>query len=115
MASAALEAVGRSANHLRLLITDVNLRGMSGPELVQAVRQVSAELPVLYVSGGAAPPAVRPDELVLRPFEFAELSAKGRQLITKTLPGTKMTTGCGLIAESGVHLGEFVRHRRRGC
>jgi len=86
-AAAALEAAGHSPHGFRLLITDVNLRGMSGLELAQAVHQISPELPVLYVSGEAVPPSIPPDDVLLKPFEFAVFSAKVRELIARSEGG----------------------------
>ncbi len=82
-ASAALEAASRSPNGFRLLVTDVNLGGMSGVELARALREVSPGLPVLYLSGEPVP-GIRADELLMKPFQLAEFSAKVRNLMAQS-------------------------------
>src|SRR6185295_19293499 len=66
-ASAALAEVKRTGSQIRLLVTDLNLGGMSGIELAQEVRRLRPGLPVLYISGEAAGSIIQPDELILKP------------------------------------------------
>ncbi len=82
-ASAALEAASRSPDKFQLLVTDVNLGGMSGVELASALHQLSPGLPVLYLSGEPAA-GIGADELLLKPFQLAEFEAKVRHLIAKS-------------------------------
>ncbi|HZQ49167.1 MAG TPA: response regulator [Candidatus Dormibacteraeota bacterium] len=82
-AAEALEAASRTPNNFRLLVTDVNLGGMSGVELACAMRAVSPGLPVLYLSGERVP-GILADELLLKPFEVAEFSAKVGKLMAKS-------------------------------
>jgi two-component system cell cycle sensor histidine kinase/response regulator CckA len=49
----ALEAAA-TAPALDLIVTDVEMPGRSGPELVAALRRQRPELPALYVSGSVA-------------------------------------------------------------
>jgi CheY-like chemotaxis protein len=64
----ALEAVEHNA--IDLLIADVEMPVVTGPELFAAARQLQPELPVLFISG-----ARRPDEnpFLLKPFDTEEL------------------------------------------
>ncbi len=49
---AALEALGRSTSEpFDLLVTDVVMPQMSGPELVRKVRKISPDLPVVFMTG----------------------------------------------------------------
>lgn len=40
-----------SAPPIRLIVTDVVMPGKSGPEMVEALRQIGIQPPVLYISG----------------------------------------------------------------
>jgi DNA-binding response OmpR family regulator len=82
-ASAALEVASRSPKEFRLLVTDVNLGGMSGVELADAMRRLSPQLQVLYMSAERAA-GINADDLVLKPYELNELSGKVRQLMAKS-------------------------------
>jgi CheY-like chemotaxis protein len=64
----ALEAIEHNA--IDLLIADVQMPLVTGPELSAAARQLQPELPVLFISG-----AGRPDEnpFLLKPFDTEEL------------------------------------------
>jgi signal transduction histidine kinase len=56
----AIEVMAGYEGSVDLLITDVIMPGMNGPELVQALREQHPTLPVLYMSGYA------PDEMAAR-------------------------------------------------
>ena len=86
-ASAALEVASQSPRGFRLLVTDVNLGGMSGVELADAMRRFSPELQVLYITGEPAP-GIDPDDLVLKPYQLDELSRKVHKLMAKSQPHT---------------------------
>jgi CheY-like chemotaxis protein len=47
----ALEVLERSDGPINLLITDVILAGMDGPELARRAAELAPELPVLFISG----------------------------------------------------------------
>jgi PAS domain S-box-containing protein len=49
--AAALAAFGRAAATFDLIVTDLNMPGMSGLELVRAVRALRADIPVVLTSG----------------------------------------------------------------
>ncbi len=61
-AAAALAVVGALASPPALLVTDVLMPGMAGPELVAALSAAGADVPVLFVSGYIED--VRRDELL---------------------------------------------------
>lgn len=92
-ASSALEVLKR--RKVDLLITDVRMPGMGGMELLEAVRQVCPELPVILLTAyGTIPDAVRAIkagavEYLTKPFD-------GRQLlrtIDSVLGGRSKTSG----------------------
>ena len=70
-AEEALEAF-RSDGPFDALVTDILLPGMSGVDLVAAVRQVRKEMPVVYMTGytgsSDAPPG-RDDPVIRKPYE----------------------------------------------
>jgi DNA-binding response OmpR family regulator len=62
-----------------LLLTDVNMPGISGPELAGLVRENHPNIRVLYMSGWAADEikSLDPDAVFLqKPFSPSELTAK---------------------------------------
>lgn len=63
----ALELFEKSSEPCDLVITDVVMPGMSGPQLVDALRQLAPDLPALFVSGYA------PDDVVGEGFSGAFL------------------------------------------
>lgn len=73
-----------------VVVTDINMPGLDGHEVISALRLVHADVPVIAISGGGA---VEKDELLLRaarlgatevimkPFDFRQLAgAVGRAL-----------------------------------
>ena len=71
-----VEAIEQMAlsGRIGLLIADVRMPGMDGPEMVAAVRRHQPDLPVILVSG-YAPPERMPAgvRFLAKPFESAEL------------------------------------------
>lgn len=77
----ALSLLGRSDSRVDLVITDVRMPRMSGPELAA---QLAAQLlppPVLFVSGGGGLVDV-PGPMLRKPFLPDDLSAMVRSLIS---------------------------------
>jgi CheY-like chemotaxis protein len=92
VATDALTAVGQVAAGARpdLLITDVVMPSMTGPELAAALRTHRPDLPVLYMSGYTAASideqdVVEPGTSFLRkPFALAEMLGKVREVLDAT-------------------------------
>ncbi|HEY2133499.1 MAG TPA: response regulator [Acetobacteraceae bacterium] len=63
-----------------ILLTDVAMPGMNGPELARQVRQLRPVMPIVFFSGYADPDAVAGDairqRMVRKPFRAAELAAQ---------------------------------------
>jgi CheY-like chemotaxis protein len=83
----ALEVVRQHSGPIHLLITDVVMPQMSGPELAQRVAAICPETPVLYMSGYADTlarfRALHPDVVFIqKPFALAALSQKVREVLT---------------------------------
>lgn len=82
-AAAAVELARERADELALLITDVSMPGVTGPELAAQVREHCPGLPVLFVTGFAAgglASQIPPDAAVLeKPFTREDLLAKVRE------------------------------------
>jgi CheY-like chemotaxis protein len=76
------------SGRIGLLIADVRMPGMDGPEMVATVRRHQPDLPVLFVSG-YAPPERMPAgvRFLAKPFESAELLKVVGELHL-TLPAT---------------------------
>lgn len=83
-----LKAFKKQPPHL--VLTDINMPGLDGHEVISALKVVHPEIPIIAISGGSA---VAKDELLLKaaqlgatevimkPFEFEQLAgAVGRAL-----------------------------------
>ena len=81
-AAAGQEAIDclRADQSVDILLTDVAMPIMNGPELARAVRTIRPFLPVVFVSGYADPDAVAGNpihqRIVRKPFRAAELAAQ---------------------------------------
>jgi two-component system, cell cycle sensor histidine kinase and response regulator CckA len=75
----ALAAAAAFDEPLRLLVTDVDMPGMTGGELARALGAVRPETPVLFVSGRPAPRDLseavvgRPSAYLAKPFTLDRL------------------------------------------
>jgi CheY-like chemotaxis protein len=90
VACGAEEALSIAAEHpscIDLLVTDVVMPDMSGPEIVAALRQGRPRVRVLYVSGHADETVFghgggkKADALLRKPFDLPALSAKVRDAL----------------------------------
>lgn len=79
----------RGAHPIDLLVTDVVMPGMTGPEMVRRLRTKREDLPVLYVSGYLGPErADRPDPVgtidhLAKPFTLTELAERVRSFLDR--------------------------------
>jgi two-component system cell cycle sensor histidine kinase/response regulator CckA len=88
------------ANHpdIQLLVTDVILPGMNGPQLAEQVKQVSPHTRVLYVSGYTSNAIVHYGVLdpglwfLGKPFSVSELVAKVREVLDAESPEAERDT-----------------------
>ncbi|MGZ4733364.1 MAG: PAS domain S-box protein [Terriglobales bacterium] len=77
---------------IQLLVTDVILPGMNGPQLAAQVKQISSRTRVLYVSGYTSNAIVHYGVLdpglwfLAKPFSLSELVAKVRQVLDSESP-----------------------------
>lgn len=94
-ASEALAMVAARKGELDLVVTDVVMPGMKGPELVARLHGQCPELRVLYVSGYAADSLglgglLDPETSFLpKPFSATELASRVREILSRvpTEPG----------------------------
>lgn len=83
----ALATARRIEEPLDLLVTDVVMPGMSGPELADRIHRDRPDLPVLYISGypSDVPPGTEPLEesgrFLGKPFDPDELEAAVREIL----------------------------------
>jgi PAS domain S-box-containing protein len=86
-ADQALALLVEHGEEIDLLLTDVVMPGMSGPELARAAARVSPSLRVLYTSGYASEPDEAfedPDvEFIGKPFSPEALVAKVREVLAR--------------------------------
>jgi signal transduction histidine kinase/CheY-like chemotaxis protein len=71
-------ALAAQVGHLDLLLTDIRLPGMRGPDLAAKLRRRQPDLPCIYMSGFNDAPVDGP--LLSKPFDMAELKALLEQL-----------------------------------
>jgi two-component system, cell cycle sensor histidine kinase and response regulator CckA len=79
-AASGSQALARKDERVDLVLTDVVMPGMNGPEFAERWHQVHPDTPVLYMTGYAEesvlPFSVNPDNLLLKPFKPAQLLQK---------------------------------------
>jgi DNA-binding NtrC family response regulator len=78
----ALEALAESAYDL--LITDIKMPDLDGVQLLERVRGLYANLPVLFITGVSLPETfaqASPDGVLMKPFRISHIE----ELIEKTL------------------------------
>jgi signal transduction histidine kinase len=87
----AIALAGRHEGPLDLLLTDVVMPGLGGPELVRRLRAVRPDLQVLYMSGYNDSRIISGDaewsevELLVKPFTLDELIDRVRELIVQAV------------------------------
>jgi two-component system cell cycle sensor histidine kinase/response regulator CckA len=81
----ALEILGEQNGNVDLVITDLVMPGMSGRELVQQIKRVSPEMPILCTSGyvGSAR-QVSERSFLQKPFTSEELLVKVKQALSNS-------------------------------
>jgi signal transduction histidine kinase len=84
----ALRLLRERGDSVALLLTDVVMPGMRGPDLAAAARVLRPDLRVLFMSGfvgeSLAPRAEgQPDALVAKPFTFEDLAARIREVLSR--------------------------------
>ena len=66
-----------------LVLTDINMPGLDGHEVISALRVLHADVPVIAISGGSAVPKdelllqasrLGAVEVIMKPFEFRQLT-----------------------------------------
>ena len=65
-----------------MLLSDVRMPGMTGPELNAHLRQLKPELPVLFMTGYAGPTPI-PINILEKPFRMDELFERIAQTLCK--------------------------------
>jgi two-component system, cell cycle sensor histidine kinase and response regulator CckA len=84
-AEEALRIVISEKEAVDLLITDIYLSGMDGPELARELRAQVGPIAVLYMSGGDARQRLRPDDHFMeKPFGLDALKQRVEQLLSSS-------------------------------
>jgi two-component system, cell cycle sensor histidine kinase and response regulator CckA len=84
----ALDLAGRHGTPIQLLVTNVAMPQMTGPELTARLRLGHAGLRVIYISASAADSASsrgarEPYAQLFKPFTLDELTRKVRELLDR--------------------------------
>jgi CheY-like chemotaxis protein len=88
----AMKIMAGHQDHIHLLLTDVVMPGMSGPELARRLVQVRTDMKVLYTSGYPGDAIsdhgvlIEGAEFIPKPFTPAALAAKVRALLDHPNP-----------------------------
>ena len=65
-----------------LVLTDINMPGLDGHDVIEAIRVLHADVPIIAISGGGATPKdelllkasnLGAVEIIMKPFEFRQL------------------------------------------
>ena len=65
-----------------LVLTDINMPGLDGHDVIEAIRMLHPDVPIIAISGGGAvgreqlllkASALGADQIILKPFEFTQL------------------------------------------
>ncbi len=65
-----------------LVLTDISMPGLDGHDVIEAVRVLHAEVPIIAISGGGPSPkdelllkasSLGADQIIMKPFEFRQL------------------------------------------
>jgi CheY-like chemotaxis protein len=74
VASEAVLLFERNAAEIDLVLSDVQMPGLTGPQLAARLRQRSPDLPIVFMSGCTGDCA--PPDVLLKPFKMADLWSK---------------------------------------
>ena len=78
----ALEQFAAHASRIRLLVTDVKMPDIRGPELATRIKEQAPRLPVLFITGYADREGIRGDDLLMhKPFTPAAFVAAVKDLL----------------------------------
>jgi DNA-binding NtrC family response regulator len=92
-AAAAIRLYRRHRSAIGLLLTDVQMPGMSGVELAEHIRGLEPHVPVLLMSGTASAAATGFD-FVPKPFTHSELLSKTAQILaSRDHSGAQQSSG----------------------
>jgi hypothetical protein len=81
----ALELLGEKNGDIDLVITDLVMPGMSGRELIEQIKQVSPEMPIICTSGYVRPARQASERNYLqKPFTSQELLVKVKQALSNS-------------------------------
>ncbi len=67
-----------------VVLTDINMPGLDGHDVIEAIRILHPDVPIIAISGGGAvgkeqlllkASALGADQIILKPFEFTQLVA----------------------------------------
>ena len=85
----ALAQLHRRQWDVKLVLTDVQMPGMSGLELARTIHARAPQMPVLFMSGfvdgstvAEIPEALQGEDVLMKPFDLADLGARVRESIS---------------------------------
>lgn len=77
-----------------LVITDINMPGLDGHDVISALRVLHEDVPIIAISGGSAVPKdellmkalqLGAAEVILKPFEFRQLQGAVQRALSREL------------------------------
>ena len=88
--ASALTELQRREWNVDLILTDVQMPGMSGLELARSIHAYAPQLPVLFMSGfvdgstaADLPDALHGEDVLMKPFDLADLGARVREAMAR--------------------------------
>lgn len=87
-ASSALESLESNFNKIKIILSDVNLPGMDGYQLLEKVRQNYPSIKVIFLTGlggelESGNESLRPDALIKKPMTLEEVKSTIDRVLTE--------------------------------
>jgi len=81
-----IELFEQQKDEIKLVISDVAMPKLNGPEVMQKIREIKPEMPFIFITGyqDASDEAILSDktQMMLKPFDYVELSHRIKDILS---------------------------------